>query len=43
MSHPVHRYFAAAKQAEFTLGGATPQLARLGDILAGMVPPEPAP
>jgi acyl-CoA dehydrogenase len=35
MSHPVHRYFAAAKQAEFTLGGATQQLIRLGDILAG--------
>ena len=38
MSHPVHRYFLAAKQAEFTLGGATQQLVRLGDILAGMVP-----
>jgi acyl-CoA dehydrogenase len=35
MSHPVHRYFLAAKQAEFTLGGATQQLVRLGDILAG--------
>jgi acyl-CoA dehydrogenase len=34
MSHPVHRYFLAAKQAEFTLGGATQQLVRLGDILA---------
>ncbi|MCW2930645.1 MAG: acyl-CoA dehydrogenase [Actinomycetia bacterium] len=38
MSHPVHRYFLAAKQAEFTLGGATPQLVRLGDILAGTMP-----
>jgi 3-oxocholest-4-en-26-oyl-CoA dehydrogenase beta subunit len=34
MSHPVHRYFLAAKQAEFTLGGASRQLVRLGDILA---------
>jgi 3-oxocholest-4-en-26-oyl-CoA dehydrogenase beta subunit len=33
-SHPVHRYFLAAKQAEFALGGATRQLVRLGDILA---------
>ena len=38
MSHPVHRYFLAAKQAEFTLGGATRQLVRLGDILAATVP-----
>jgi acyl-CoA dehydrogenase len=35
MSHPVHRYFVAAKHAEFTLGGATQQLVRLGNILAG--------
>ena len=33
-SYPVHRYFTAAKLAEFTLGGATAQLLRLGDILA---------
>jgi acyl-CoA dehydrogenase len=33
-SYPVHRYFVAAKRAEFTLGGATAQLLRLGDILA---------
>ena len=33
-SYPVHRYFTAAKRAEFTLGGATAQLLRLGDILA---------
>ena len=38
MSHPAHRYFLAAKQAEFTLGGATQQLVRLGDILAGTAP-----
>jgi 3-oxocholest-4-en-26-oyl-CoA dehydrogenase beta subunit len=33
-SYPVHRYFAAAKRAEFTLGGATAQLRRLGEVLA---------
>jgi alkylation response protein AidB-like acyl-CoA dehydrogenase len=33
-SYPVHRYFVAAKRAEFTLGGATVQLRRLGDVLA---------
>jgi acyl-CoA dehydrogenase len=38
MSHPAHRYFLAAKQAEFTLGGATQQLVRLGGILAGTAP-----
>jgi len=37
-SYPVHRYFVAAKRAEFTLGGATAQLLRLGDVLAGEVP-----
>lgn len=30
----VHRYFVAAKRAEFTLGGATTQLRRLGAELA---------
>jgi alkylation response protein AidB-like acyl-CoA dehydrogenase len=34
LSHPIHRYFAAAKHAEFTLGGATQQLVALGDLLA---------
>jgi len=34
VSHPVHRYFAAAKRHEFTLGGATAQLRRLGSLLA---------
>jgi 3-oxocholest-4-en-26-oyl-CoA dehydrogenase beta subunit len=43
MSHPIHKYFAAAKHAEFTLGGATQQLARLGDILAEAMPPGPVP
>jgi len=33
-AHPVHRYFTAAKQNEFTLGGATAQLRRLGAALA---------
>lgn len=34
ISHPVHRYFTAAKQNEFALGGATAQLRRLGTALA---------
>ena len=38
MSYPVHRYFTAAKLAEFTLGGATAQLRRLGDVLATAPP-----
>jgi 3-oxocholest-4-en-26-oyl-CoA dehydrogenase beta subunit len=33
-SHPLHRYFTAAKQNEFALGGATAQLRRLGTVLA---------
>jgi alkylation response protein AidB-like acyl-CoA dehydrogenase len=33
--YPVHRYFLWAKHLELTLGGATQQLLRLGDILAG--------
>jgi 3-oxocholest-4-en-26-oyl-CoA dehydrogenase beta subunit len=37
MSHPIHKYFVAAKHGEFTLGGATQQLRRLGDLLAGTV------
>jgi acyl-CoA dehydrogenase len=35
VTYPVHRYFAAAKQHEFALGGATVQLLRIGDVLAG--------
>lgn len=31
---PTHRYFTAAKRTEFTLGGATAQLRRLGAYLA---------
>jgi len=33
-SYPVHRYFVAAKHHEFTLGGATAQLRRIGASLA---------
>lgn len=32
--YPIHRYFLAAKQAEFTLGHATDQLLRIGRTLA---------
>jgi 3-oxocholest-4-en-26-oyl-CoA dehydrogenase beta subunit len=32
--HPMHRYFTAAKRAEFELGGATTQLRRIGAALA---------
>lgn len=34
MDHPIHRYFLAAKQTEFALGGATGQLLRIGRELA---------
>ena len=34
VDHPVHRYFLAAKQTEFALGGATGQLLRIGRTLA---------
>jgi alkylation response protein AidB-like acyl-CoA dehydrogenase len=33
-SYPLHRYFVAAKHNEFTLGGATAQLRRMGAALA---------
>lgn len=33
VSHPLHRYFAAAKRLEFTGGGATAQLLTLGGLL----------
>ncbi len=36
--HPVHRYFVAAKRAEFALGGATAHLRALGATLAGRNP-----
>jgi alkylation response protein AidB-like acyl-CoA dehydrogenase len=32
--YPLHRHFLAVKQLELTLGGSTPQLLRLGDLLA---------
>lgn len=32
--YPIHRYFLAAKELEFTLGGATDQLLRIGAALA---------
>jgi len=34
VSYPLHRYFAAAKENEFALGGATAQLRRIGAELA---------
>jgi alkylation response protein AidB-like acyl-CoA dehydrogenase len=34
IDHPVHRYFLAAKQSEFAVGGATGQLRRIGRELA---------
>jgi hypothetical protein len=34
LDYPVHRYFVWSKQIELALGGATPQLVRLGNALA---------
>jgi len=34
-SHPLHRYFTAAKRNEFAMGGATAQLRHLGAAIAG--------
>lgn len=34
VDHPIHRYFLAAKQTEFALGGATAQLLAIGRELA---------
>jgi alkylation response protein AidB-like acyl-CoA dehydrogenase len=34
LDHVLHRYFVAAKRAEFALGGATVQLRRIGSALA---------
>jgi len=34
VDYPLQRYFTAAKQHEFTLGGATSQLRRIGAVLA---------
>jgi 3-oxocholest-4-en-26-oyl-CoA dehydrogenase beta subunit len=34
VDYPIHRYFLWAKQLEYTLGAATPQLVRLGELIA---------
>jgi alkylation response protein AidB-like acyl-CoA dehydrogenase len=34
LDYPIHRYFLWAKSLEFTLGAGTPQLARIGRVLA---------
>ncbi len=34
VDYPIHRYFLWAKQIEYTLGAATPQLVRLGELIA---------
>jgi alkylation response protein AidB-like acyl-CoA dehydrogenase len=34
VDYPIHRYFLWAKQIEYTLGAATPQLAHLGALIA---------
>jgi alkylation response protein AidB-like acyl-CoA dehydrogenase len=34
LDHELHHYFVSAKRNEFTLGAATAQLRRLGDLLA---------
>ena len=34
VDYPIHRYFLAAKELEFTLGGATDQLLRIGASFA---------
>ena len=39
--YPLHRYFLMARQLELTLGGATEQLLRLGELIASSPPPEP--
>ena len=33
-NYPLHRYFLAGKQLELSLGSATPQLLRLGRLIA---------
>ena len=34
IEYPIHRYFLWSKQLDLTLGGAAPQLARIGALLA---------
>ena len=38
IDYPIHRYLLWGKELELTLGGATPQLLRLGASMAGSVP-----
>jgi alkylation response protein AidB-like acyl-CoA dehydrogenase len=40
LDYPIHRYFLWSKQLELSLGGATPQLARLGRDMAQTGPQE---
>ena len=40
LDYPIHRYFLHSKSLELTLGGATPQLVRLGRDLAASGPAE---
>lgn len=40
LDYPIHRYFLRSKALELELGGATPQLARLGRDLARSFPQE---
>ena len=40
LDYPIHRYFLWSKHLELTLGGATPQLARLGQDMARTGPKE---
>ncbi len=34
LDYPIHRYFLWAKGIEFTLGSGTPQLVKIGRVLA---------
>ena len=40
VDYPIHRYFLWSKALELSLGGATPQLVRLGQDMARSGPPE---
>lgn len=42
LDYPIHRYFLNAKSLELALGGATPQLVRLGRDMAATGPQESA-
>ena len=41
LDYPIHRYFLWLKQLEFTLGSATPELLRIGKVLADTPVVEP--